>query len=159
MKRSEETTTDMPGRRTRSHHADDGAAPVSSGARAAGPAAVPSPAGGPGPDTAGAPGAPGPRTAPDSGGRAGAGPLPDRERVRGRLDAAVNGFVDDPGKAVGEADLVADEVTRALIERIGARRAELRASWEDGGADTERLRLLLRDYRAFVDGVLDGRLV
>jgi hypothetical protein len=54
--------------------------------------------------------------------------------VRERLAAAVNGFVDDPAKAVGEADLVADEAARALIESVEIRRSELRAAWEDGAA-------------------------
>ncbi|MDE3725065.1 hypothetical protein PWG71_27095 [Nocardiopsis sp. N85] len=80
----------------------------------------------------------------------------DRERVRERLTTAMNGFVDDPGKAVGEADAVVDEVTEAVISRLRERRSGLRSAWEEG-ADTERLRLALREHRAFVDDLLDGR--
>ncbi|MGQ4269844.1 hypothetical protein [Nocardiopsis changdeensis] len=101
------------------------------------------------------------RTAPpDPGhrGHGGGGPSgPSRgDEIRERMAAAVNGFVDDPGKAVGEADLVAEEVVRTLIEGVEARRSELRSAWEDG-ADTENLRVALRGYRAFVEEILDGR--
>ncbi|MFY7064785.1 hypothetical protein ACOQFV_02885 [Nocardiopsis changdeensis] len=104
------------------------------------------------------------RTAPPDpghGGHGGGGPSgpsgPSRgDEIRERMAAAVNGFVDDPGKAVGEADLVAEEVVRTLIEGVEARRSELRSAWE-GGADTENLRVALRGYRAFVEEILDGR--
>lgn len=49
-----------------------------------------------------------------------------------------------------EADALADEVADALIAEIEARRASLRSVWNDTEADTEALRLVLRDYRSFV---------
>ncbi|MFL1381124.1 hypothetical protein [Nocardiopsis protaetiae] len=164
MKRSEETTTDTTVQRARSRRPEDGTEPVTAEARVGDPAPIPSPTGASGPETGGTRGRSGPKSAPAPDGRTGTGTTTgtgtgrslDRDQARERLATAVNGFVDDPGKAVGEADLVADEVARALIEGVEARRAELRSAWQDG-ADTERLRLALRDYRVFVDDVLDGR--
>lgn len=152
MKRTEENAS---GRRTR---AASGTEPVEVDAQVrdrpeeAGAEAIPVPAAEEGPGRSGT------RSARGTGGRTGtaSGRDLDRDQVHERLAAAVSGFVDDPGKAVGEADLVADEVARALIARIEARRSELRSAWEDG-ADTEKLRLALRDYRTFVDEILDGR--
>lgn len=163
MKRSDETTTGAAGRRARPGHGDAAPqrAPEPAAPQAQAGALVPPPSveGGRSPAAEGERFSDGPGGGPHRGERTGTGPgaALDRDRVRERLGTAVNGFVDDPGKAVGEADLLADEVARALIEGIEARRSELRASWEDG-ADTERLRLALRDYRVFVDGLLDGRL-
>lgn len=165
MKRSEETAT---GRRARAR-ADTGPVEVDAEVRdpvdTTAPGAIPVPSGPQ--ESASAPdapeGAPGARERTGGerrGRRADRGPSSrtlKRDEIRERLNTAVNGFVDDPGKSVGEADALAGDVTEALIARVEARRAELRAAWEDG-ADTERLRMALRDYRTFVDGVLDGRL-
>lgn len=61
------------------------------------------------------------------------------------------GFVDDPRSSVVEADALAAEVTEAVVAALEERRTALRAAWDDAeGADTEVLRLALRDYRSFV---------
>ncbi|GAA1085509.1 hypothetical protein [Nocardiopsis metallicus] len=70
--------------------------------------------------------------------------------VRERWTQAQGEFVDDPPRSVREADALADEVADALIAEIEARRASLRSVWNDSEADTEALRLVLRDYRSFV---------
>lgn len=80
----------------------------------------------------------------------------DTASARERMSGAVTGFVDDPGEAVREADALASEVADALVAEIGARRAALRAAWDEG-ADTETLRLALRSYRAFVEILITGR--
>jgi hypothetical protein len=68
----------------------------------------------------------------------------DVDRLSVRMDRAVRGFVDDPQRAVREADSVLDAATE-LIER---RRKELRQGWDGGHrADTEELRVALTHYR------------
>lgn len=73
--------------------------------------------------------------------------------VKERWTAAQGGFVDDPARAVREADALAAEVGDAVVAGIEARRAELRAVWdgETAEADTESLRLVLREYRSYVE--------
>ncbi|WP_236743430.1 MULTISPECIES: hypothetical protein [Nocardiopsis] len=82
----------------------------------------------------------------------------DPESVRKRWSEAQNRFVDDPHEAVRELDALATEVADAVVAEIESRRSALRAAWnEDGGADTEELRLALRDYRSFVEHLVGGR--
>lgn len=71
------------------------------------------------------------------------------------------GFVDEPRTAVEQADHVLEEIAGRFEEAVERRRRTLRRSWEaseDRGpgsdADTEQLRLALRDYRE-----LAGRLL
>lgn len=70
--------------------------------------------------------------------------------VRERWDQAQGEFVDDPPHSVREADALASEVADAVIAEIEARRASLRSAWNGSDADTEALRLALREYRSFV---------
>ncbi len=70
--------------------------------------------------------------------------------VRDRWNQAQGEFVDDPPHSVREADALASEVADAVIAEIEARRAALRSAWTDTDADTEALRIALRDYRSFV---------
>ncbi|MFD3686105.1 hypothetical protein ACFWTE_14940 [Nocardiopsis sp. NPDC058631] len=72
--------------------------------------------------------------------------------VRERWRETQGGFVDDPRRAVQEAEALATEVADALVAEIEARRSALRSAWSDGdGSDTEVLRVALRDYRSFVE--------
>lgn len=77
-----------------------------------------------------------------------------------RLQHAVGGFVDNPREAVEEADHVMEEAAARLAEALASRRRTLKASWQDTGdgphatADTEQLRLALRDYRATAERLL-----
>ncbi|KUJ58489.1 hypothetical protein PV336_00810 [Streptomyces sp. MI02-2A] len=77
-----------------------------------------------------------------------------------RLQHAVGGFVDNPREAVEEADHVVEEAAARLAEALASRRRTLKASWQDTGdgphatADTEQLRLALRDYRATAERLL-----
>jgi hypothetical protein len=74
-----------------------------------------------------------------------------------RLREAVTGFIDGPRDAVEEADRVVGELTSRFTEALTQRRRTLRASWQTGdkdkavAADTEQLRLVLRDYRELAD--------
>ncbi|WP_241463315.1 hypothetical protein [Nocardiopsis alba] len=75
----------------------------------------------------------------------------DAAEVRRRWREIQGGFVDGPGESVLEADALAAEITEALVTALERRRAALRAAWDgDEKADTETLRLALREYRAFI---------
>ncbi|MBQ1084243.1 MULTISPECIES: hypothetical protein [unclassified Nocardiopsis] len=74
--------------------------------------------------------------------------------LRERWDEAQGEFVDDPPGSVRAADALASEVADAVIAEIEARRTALRTALEKADDDTEALRLALRDYRAFVRGLL-----
>ncbi|WP_223830362.1 hypothetical protein [Nocardiopsis quinghaiensis] len=79
----------------------------------------------------------------------------DPDEVRQRWSRTQGGFVDDPRQSVHEADALAAEVADAVVSAIEKRRSALRSAWSDGeGADTESLRLTLRDYRSFVQGLI-----
>ncbi|WP_236567684.1 MULTISPECIES: hypothetical protein [unclassified Nocardiopsis] len=82
----------------------------------------------------------------------------DPGEVRERWTTVQGGFVDDPARAVREADTLAEEVAAAVVSEIEARRSVLRSSWSGAGAadtaDTESLRVALRDYRSFVERLL-----
>ncbi|MFE1126028.1 hypothetical protein ACFW6R_05190 [Streptomyces albidoflavus] len=71
------------------------------------------------------------------------------ERWTGRLQGAVNGFVDRPREAVAEADEVFAELAGRVTEALAEQRRVLRSGWEEpaGEPDTERLRVALQSYR------------
>jgi hypothetical protein len=58
-------------------------------------------------------------------------------------------FVDDPRGSVAEASVMVNEAIEAFIATARDRQASLSASWQAQDADTERLRVVLQDYRAF----------
>ncbi|WP_422734766.1 hypothetical protein ACN26Y_13145 [Micromonospora sp. WMMD558] len=63
-------------------------------------------------------------------------------------------FVDDPRAAAGEAQALVDEAIQALASALSAQKQKLGA-WQDAGsADTEQLRMAVRQYRDFLDRVL-----
>ena len=89
--------------------------------------------------------------------------LPHEEcgRLERRLRHAVTGFVDEPRTAVEEADRAVEELGARVTEAVERRRRTLRDSWRSAGADdsgaaadTEQLRLALRDYRELADRLL-----
>lgn len=81
----------------------------------------------------------------------------DMDDVRSRWHATQGAFIDDPERAVREADELATEVCDAVVAEMDARRTALRSAWEGGeGRDTESLRLAMRDYRVFVENVIGG---
>lgn len=158
------------------------AEPVTVDAEVNDPGTGPGPAGAPGPDRTGPVG--GDRTGPGPAGHArpgGRGTAPGRvpeqpgagadrpdaadgprargaklERVRERWNATQGKFVDDPHGAVREADALAAEVADAVVAEIEERRSALRSAWDEGaGTDTESLRVALRDYRSFVEHLVN----
>lgn len=62
------------------------------------------------------------------------------------------GFVDDPGQAVRGADELVGEIMRELAER----KQGLEQQWGSGPADTEELRVVIREYRAFFNQLLNA---
>jgi hypothetical protein len=84
----------------------------------------------------------------DAASPAGAGP--SGEAVAGdRWSDILALFVDDPRGSVAEASVMVDEAVDALIASARERQASLAASWQAADADTEQLRVALRQYRTF----------
>ena len=83
-------------------------------------------------------------------------PQADRDKLTLRLQQTLNTFVDDPRQAVEEADAVFDEVATQFTDSLAERRRVLRAGWQDQDTDaqTEELRLTLRQYREITERLL-----
>lgn len=84
-------------------------------------------------------------------------PLIDEEKVTGFRDRWQNvqtGFVDDPKRAVREADELVAAVISALATTFAEHKSELEAQWREGEPATEELRIALRRYRSFFDQLL-----
>lgn len=92
------------------------------------------------------------RTAPDSV----LLPQDERDKLGLRLQQALSTFVESPRQAVEEADSLFDDAVRHLTETLTERRRTLRASWQgqDTEAQTEELRLALRQYRESMERLL-----
>ncbi len=87
-----------------------------------------------------------------------AGPLflPDEAtKFRARWDAIQGAFVDEPRRAVEQADSLVAEAVKRLAEMFADERSKLEGHWDRGDTvSTEDLRLALRRYRAFFGRVL-----
>ncbi|MGW1022197.1 hypothetical protein ACWD4J_00560 [Streptomyces sp. NPDC002577] len=87
-------------------------------------------------------------------------PPDECEKLTLRLQHAVTAFVDSPRDAVEEADEVLHEAVNRLTKTLAHRRRTIRIAWQSMGegeertADTEQLRLALRDYRETAERVL-----
>ncbi|MGW7266484.1 hypothetical protein [Streptomyces sp. NPDC054842] len=87
-------------------------------------------------------------------------PHDESDKLAKRLQQAVGGFIDEPRASVEEADHVLEEVAARFTDAITQRRRALRSSWQTSGeskgatADTEQLRLALRDYREMAERLL-----
>lgn len=65
------------------------------------------------------------------------------------------GFVDEPRRAVQQADGLVNEAIQSLAQSFGSERARLEGQWDRGGdVSTEDLRLALQRYRAFFSRLL-----
>ena len=82
-------------------------------------------------------------------------PAEDARNFQARWDTIQVSFVDEPRRAVEQADALVAEALKRQAEIFAAARADLEAQWE-GGEDvsTEDLRQALRRYRAFFTRVL-----
>lgn len=76
-------------------------------------------------------------------------------RFRDRWDAIQAGFVDEPRRAVEQADALIAEVMQRLAQVFADERARLEGQWSRGNdISTEDLRQALRRYRGFFDRLL-----
>ena len=67
------------------------------------------------------------------------------------------GFVDEPRRAVEEADKLVATVMQRLAEGFAIERASLEKAWDRGdNISTEDLRVAFRSYRSFFDRLLNG---
>ena len=72
---------------------------------------------------------------------------------RSRWDAAQIGFVDDPRRAVRQADELVAEVMKTLAQSFADERRQLEAQMNET-ASTENLRVALQRYRSFFQRLL-----
>jgi hypothetical protein len=81
--------------------------------------------------------------------------LGDVEGYRHRWEAVQTGFVDEPRRAVENADALVAEVMADLAKSFAQERGDLEAQWSQGDqVSTEDLRVSLRRYRSFFDRLL-----
>jgi len=77
------------------------------------------------------------------------------EQFRGKWTDIQASFVDEPRRAVEQADSLVAEVMQRLAQGFANERKTLEQQWDRGGeTDTEELRLALRRYRSFFDRLL-----
>ena len=77
------------------------------------------------------------------------------EDLRGRWAGIQSSFVDDPRKAVQEADALVSSAIKQLEDSFRDQRAQLEKQWSKGtDASTEDLRVAVQHYRAFFDRLL-----
>jgi hypothetical protein len=84
-------------------------------------------------------------------------PLVAEESVvdyRARWEVIQQGFVDDPRKAVTEADTLVDDVLKNLADSFERQHQGLEQQWSGGEPSTEDLRSALQRYRAFFQRLL-----
>jgi|SRR5690349_10098085 len=83
--------------------------------------------------------------------------FPDRELpdLRSKWDTIQAGFVDQPRKAVEEADGLVASTMKRLAEVFAEERQKLEGQWDRGDdVSTEDLRLALQRYRSFFHRLL-----
>jgi hypothetical protein len=86
------------------------------------------------------------------------GPLFSQEEagnLRTKWDVIQVGFVDEPRRAVEEADSLVAMAMKRLAEQFAEERSRLEGQWDRGGdVSTEDLRMALRRYRSFFGRLL-----
>jgi hypothetical protein len=84
-------------------------------------------------------------------------PTREAQELRGRWDNIQAGFVDEPRRAVEEADELVAQTMKRLAESFAEERARLEGQWDRGDdVSTEDLRIALRRYRAFFGRLLSA---
>ena len=79
----------------------------------------------------------------------------DAQDFRSRWEKIQSGFVDEPGKAVEQADELVASAIKRLAEVFAAERQKLEGEWDKtDNVSTEDLRIALRRYRSFFDRLL-----
>jgi hypothetical protein len=83
-------------------------------------------------------------------------PQNETQDLRTRWDKAQGMFVDEPRKAVEEADALVANAVKRIAELFTDERAKLEQQWDRGdNVSTEDLRQALRRYRTFFDRLLN----
>ena len=79
----------------------------------------------------------------------------EEEAFRSRWMTIQTGFVDEPRRAVKEADALVAETMSRLSEMFTSERSKLEGQWSrEEQVSTETLRLVLQRYRSFFDRLL-----
>ena len=79
----------------------------------------------------------------------------ESKELRSRWDSIQVGFVDEPRKAVQEADALVSATMKRLAEIFAAERQKLEQQWDRSeDISTEDLRVALRRYRSFFSRLL-----
>ena len=79
----------------------------------------------------------------------------DTQDFRSRWEKIQIGFVDEPRKAVEQADELVASTIKRLAEVFASERQKLEAEWgKNDNVSTEDLRVALRRYRSFFDRLL-----
>jgi hypothetical protein len=79
----------------------------------------------------------------------------EAKEFRGRWDTIQGGFVDEPRRAVQQADSLVAGAMKRLAEIFAEERAQLEGQWDrEETVSTEDLRLALRRYRSFFGRLL-----
>jgi hypothetical protein len=77
------------------------------------------------------------------------------EEMRARWTTIQSGFVDEPRKAVEEADELVSSAIKQIAEGFRDQRGDLEKRWTQGSdVSTEDLRVSLQHYRTFFDRLL-----
>ncbi len=93
----------------------------------------------------------------DTGGRQREALFADSELrdMRARWDGIQTGFVDEPRRAVKQADELVASAIKRIAEQFARERSLLEQQWDRGdNVSTEDLRQALRRYRGFFDRLL-----
>ena len=74
---------------------------------------------------------------------------------KGRWSEIQAGFVDEPRRAVQQADTLVSDVIARIADSFGRERTQLEQQWDRGGdVSTEELRQALQRYRSFFSRLL-----
>lgn len=92
----------------------------------------------------------------DQGGNGHEAPLvSDVDGLRRRWETVQAGFVDEPRRAVEQADGLVAEVIQEMVSTFSTERGRLEEQWSGGNdVSTEDLRLSLQRYRSFFNRLL-----
>src|SRR5262249_15467071 len=79
----------------------------------------------------------------------------DLDKLNGRWSDIQASFVDEPRRAVEQADALVSDVITEIGDSFGKQRARLEAQWDRGGeVSTEDLRQTFQRYRSFFSRLL-----
>ena len=79
----------------------------------------------------------------------------EEEDFRSRWNSIQSGFVDEPRRAVGDADGLVAQIMQRLAQSFSDQKGNLEIQWDNSQqVSTEDLRTALRRYRSFFDRLL-----